>query len=267
MTLTPIRYSWRLTDLEFMVLWEDARREEYPPAPFVFTTKIPTIREFARAKEITRRNLRDRYDGELYPLMETIAHPDIRVVVDAWDPADLDRPAGLVRLLAVRRGDLGCLVTELPGESHWYSGGFIITECTALELADVVAEAMPELPAGRLPQLVLATPADEENLDYSYERSAVRDSFAESAAERAAAFLRMPAERTGSITIQQGHSLFGPRGITSHRLTWRDLIDDGRYVIDDQTPPVAMPVDRKRLRLLLNNRIAAVVAAIRDERA
>ncbi|MEU4342430.1 hypothetical protein AB0H00_14360 [Nocardia sp. NPDC023852] len=38
------------------------------------------------------------------------------------------------------------------------------------------------------------------------------------------------------IGIEQGRLRFGPRGITRRALAWRDLADDGRYVITRGTP-------------------------------
>jgi EspG family len=141
-------------------------------------------------------------------------------------------------------------------------------------LADTVAAAMPEAKPGRQSDLVL--PGGEapvlpgqraaEGVDYSFGESAVTDSFDDAVTDRAQRFLDTAPECTGTIEIVQGRSIFGPRGMTRHRLEWRDLADDGRYVIDDQHPPVATAVDTTKLVAMINTRIAAIVRAIKDER-
>ncbi|MFE9321093.1 hypothetical protein ACIHDR_14735 [Nocardia sp. NPDC052278] len=51
----------------------------------------------------------------------------------------------------------------------------------------------------------------------------------------------------------------------SHRtLEWRDLVDDGRYLMDDNGT-VAVPVDRDRLRAMVDTDIGMVIGAIEDE--
>lgn len=55
--------------------------------------------------------------------------------------------------------------------------------------------------------------------------------------------------------------------MTKHKLQWRDLVEDGRNVIDDdQHPPVTIAADRRRPGLMINVKVAEVVHAIEDER-
>ncbi|MEV0252255.1 ESX secretion-associated protein EspG [Nocardia sp. NPDC050712] len=258
-----MRQSWTFTDLEFFTLWE-AQRQELLPLPFTFTSRVLGFEEFAEAKYHTWERMARTLDPDLRSLVAGAVQPDIRVVVDAWNQADLDKPEGIVRLLATRHGDRGCVINQVPGETYWYSGGFTVTQCSAIELADAVTAAIPDLPAGSMADVVLATKIDDD-MDYSYGQSSVHDSFHDSVAERSDSFLQAPTDRVGYIEIQQARSIFGPRGLTKHRLELRDLAGDGRYIVDDQTPPVARGVDRRQLRDLMNTRIAAVVRSIKDE--
>lgn len=253
------------TDLEFFALCR-AHKQEYVPPPFVFRSEIATSEEFEELAREKLDGLRARWDPQWSTMIEALVHHDIRLIIDAWDEDDADRPEGIVRVLAIRRGDRGYVVCQQPGKTFWHSGDFTVTECAALELASAAVDMMPEVKPGSRREVVLSTDEDDDGLDYSYGRSAVRDSFADSMDVNSEEFLKAPTERIGSISVIQGRSLFGPRGITEHRLRWRDLVDDGRYVIDDRTPPVAVPASARRLTELINTRIAAVVRAIKDER-
>ncbi|WP_306360364.1 hypothetical protein [Nocardia sp. CC227C] len=50
-------------------------------------------------------------------------------------------------------------------------------------------------------------------------------------------------------------------------MRWRDIVDDGRYAVTGDDPPVATGVDAERSTVLVNSEIAEVVRAIRKERA
>ncbi|WP_378737219.1 ESX secretion-associated protein EspG [Nocardia brasiliensis] len=257
--------TWKLTDLEFYVLWQGLKLGGLP-YPFYFQSDTTDPEAFETEVIAVKDRLRLQLDPAISDMLEALVEPDVRIEVHGWDGRAPRTPEALVRMNAVRRGDKGFVVTCLPGRTFWHSGGYTVTECDPLRLADAVVERLPDTPAGKLTEFVLTPPGDAAELDYSFGTSAVHDSFEDSVSERSSSFMNAPATKIGTIHIVQGRSLFGPRGITRHELDWRDLVDDGRYVIDDQHPPVASPVDRKRLIGLINTRIAAVVRAIKDER-
>ncbi|MEV0293221.1 ESX secretion-associated protein EspG [Nocardia sp. NPDC050710] len=257
--------TWEFTDLEFVVLWEGLKLGGLP-FPFYFTTDIDDIDVYESRKIAAKEALRARLGWSFDEVLTALAEPDLKVVVNGRDGRIPRKPEGLIRLLAVRRGNSGYLLSSLPGKTYWSSGGFTVTECDPLRLADVVVAALPERESGRRSETVLPSTEGSEDLDYDYGQSTVHDSFADSYAERADSFLKAPATSLGTIDIVQGRSVFGPRGITQHRIGWRDLEEDGRYLIDDQNPPVASGIDRKRLIAAINTRVVAVVRAIKDER-
>ncbi|MFI9506334.1 ESX secretion-associated protein EspG [Nocardia sp. NPDC052566] len=254
--------SWRFTDIEFVVLLSDIA--ESLPEPFYYTVRTADGMKYDAQQVKAREDLRRRLDPGFAEVLQVVARPDLRVTARAWDGADWRRTDRLTRVLGVRREDRGYLITQLPGETFWHSGDFIVTECAALELGDRIVAALPEAEPGRLPDTVLPSRTEEE-MDYSFVRSQVLDSFQDSNVERSRYLRETAAERVGAIEIIQGQSAYGPRGRTEHELELRDLVDDGRYVIDDQNPPVAIGADAKRLTTMVNNRIAAVVRAIKDE--
>jgi hypothetical protein len=199
-------------------------------------------------------------------VLDVLAFPDLRIVAEGYDGQDPWKPEVPVRLHGVRRGDHGYVFSELSGETYWHSGGFTVTECDPVDLAGVIVRALPDVGPGRSADVALSTRVERNDLDYSYGGSAVRDSFDDSVSDRSATFLALPASCVGTIDVIQGRSRFGPRGITRHRLEWRDVEEDGRYAIDDGNPPIAMATDAKRLTAMTNTRVAEVVRAIKDER-
>ncbi|WP_378733887.1 ESX secretion-associated protein EspG [Nocardia brasiliensis] len=257
--------TWTLTDLEFLVLWEGVR-QDFLPAPLTFTSRTPGYRDFLREKAETRDRL--RHNGEsLDHIFAMLMNPDIAIQVRGHNGRCCADPASSIRMLAVRAGEQGCLVTQLPGETVRHSAGFTVTSCAALALADTVAAALPTVAAGTRANVELLTQPEYDEMDYRYRESIVHNVAGGSTWERSTEFLRHPAALVGTIDVVQGRSLFGPRGITRSRLQWRDLEDDGRYVIADQWTPIAEPACAQRLTALINVRIAEVVRAIKDERA
>ncbi|WP_225726877.1 MULTISPECIES: ESX secretion-associated protein EspG [unclassified Nocardia] len=260
--------TWNFTDIEFAALWEQLA-EQFLPAPFSYLTETESYDEHEREKAAARQRVRATLDDAFDGVLEALAQPDIRLVVTGSD-ADPDNPAGLIRLLAARRGDRGYLAKQLPGKTIWHSGGFVVTECDPLRLADIVVAELPRTNAGRQDHVVLIEPEerDDDDFDYAYGRSKVNaDAIENSFRSRSLAFHSTPVDSVGLIEIVQGRSRFGPRGITRYHLGWRDLVGDGRYVTVFDTPPVAVAADGGRMTALLNAEIIKVVRTIRDERA
>ncbi|MBF6438632.1 ESX secretion-associated protein EspG [Nocardia cyriacigeorgica] len=258
--------TWGFSDIEFVVLWESLRRGGLP-FPLFYTGRTEDPEQFKAEKLAARDDVRRRLGSSFDAVLEAIADPDLRIVINGGDGRAPREPKGLVRLHGARRQNTGYIIEQLPGETYWHSGGFTVSECEAVSLAEAMVAKMPEAEPGRQRDVVLPAENPSEELDHSYGGSAVHDSFDDSVGQRGATFLATPAPSYGTIDVVQGFSIFGPRGITKHRLRWRDLEEDGRYVIGDETPPVARPADRKHLVNAINTRVAAVIRAIKDERA
>lgn len=257
----------KLQDLEFVTLWERLKDDSLP-APFVFTSRTREYHEFLREKrEVAERLLSER-NVERDVALEAIANPDLFIVVNGHDGRDPRRADARVRLLATRRGSRGFLVTQLAGETDMHSGGFTITECDPLRLSDMVVAALPPAEPGEQGQITLANTGSDKGAEYEYVRPLVRDARDDHLPLRTRKFLAVPATCKGTIDIVQGHSRFGPKGIATHTLEWRDLEDDGRYIIaDSESQAIATAADPKRMISVINTRIAAVIRAIKDERA
>ncbi|MBF6327528.1 ESX secretion-associated protein EspG [Nocardia transvalensis] len=255
--------TWHFTDLEFVVAWEPMQTGAAVPEPFTYTCRTPDYDEYEREKDRTRQRLH-WLDADIDAVLQALVLPDIRIVVTGW-AEDSGEPKDRIRLLAARSGPIGCLVTQLPGETVWHSGGFTVAEHDPLALADAVAAALPQRQPGTLGRVVLESGTGE--LDYSLRRSQAHELTHDRELDRLQRYLRAPKSGHGTIRIIQGSSRYGPRGITRRTLQWRDLHGDGRYAIIGTSPPVATAVDTRRLTALINAEIVEVIRAIKDERS
>ncbi|MFI1915033.1 ESX secretion-associated protein EspG [Nocardia sp. NPDC020380] len=255
--------TWKFTDLEFLALWEDLG-EESLPFPLVFSSRTEWwddhLANMARARQ--RLSLRE---DDFDEVLRALRMPEIRIEVQGWDGRDRLAAESSIRLYGVRSGEAGFLVTQWPGETVRHSAGFTVAEYWASELTDAVVAALPETAAGRGPEMVLAEAEDTEDIDFGFGLSPAHERLEGTVVDRAADFLAVPVPSMGTIDIVQGRSRFGPRGITRHRIEWRDLEDDGRYVVTGEHPPVAAPADRRRMVATLEAHLSEVALVIADE--
>ncbi|MFE3756932.1 ESX secretion-associated protein EspG [Nocardia tengchongensis] len=258
--------TWRFDDFTFDVLWEHVAGEELP-APLIHTSRTTDYLDYLRERREAVECLKARWDRSFDRVAEVIKEPDLLLAVSGFDGRDPRRAEGCVRLLGLRRRDQGFVIQQLPGETYVHSGGFVVTECDPVRLADAVSQLLPECEPGRLGNVELADESADDSVDREYGRSVVGDNLGDSANLRRKRFLETPMSCVGAIDVVQGSSKYGPRGITQFQLRWCDLEDDGRYVIGGEPPFVAVSADALRLTSMINARVAAVVQAIKDERA
>lgn len=257
---------WTLSDIEFSTLWAETKEGFALPTPLMALSRIRDAAEYDRHRILALERLRSLSDFDMAAVMRTLARPDISLAVDCSDPSSPGDPAELIRVHAARLGADGLVVRQLPGETVWHSGGFILIRCAAVDLARVVVEHLPIVPAGNLGEISLAIL--DTGLDHTYGRSPVRArAFSTSPGDTAVRrVFEAPAASIGAIEILQARSEFGPRGTLRYFLGWRDLAGDGRYLITDGNPPAVTPVDTQRFIAQINVRIATIVQALREER-
>ncbi|MEC3920341.1 ESX secretion-associated protein EspG [Nocardia sp. CDC160] len=257
--------TWFLSDLEFFVLWQDWVGDHLP-APLLFTSRAVRWVEFMREVSIARERLHHELDGSFTQVLETIARPELRIVVHGVDGENPQNPQRSIRMLVARCGDRGYRVVQAPGETIWHSGGFEVTELGGEGIARAVVESLPRVPAGALGEITLPDEHDQADVDYSLQRSMVTASaFGDSADHRTSTFLRARADTVGVVKVTQGRSKFGPRGLSTQIVSWRDLHGDGRYVISARRPSIAVAADSNRFRAIVNLAVRTVSDAVEDE--
>jgi hypothetical protein len=253
--------SWTITDLEFFVICEELGAGI--PEPMTFRSRTPLWEDFVREKKEVRARLSTPGNAEFLMAFGTLLRPQVRVVVEGWDDRDPENPDGYLRMVGARCAGFGYLASQLPGETFAHSGGFTVVEFDAAELPDRVVAGMPAAAAGSQPDLALVTLHAGAEKDRFISDAVLGASFEQGA--RSAAFLRSATTCKGRIDVIQGHSVFGPRGITRHRLNWRDHLGDGRYVVRPGHPPTAGPVTGPQLRGLIADNIGKVLQTLADE--
>lgn len=261
--------TWKFTDLELLSVWQGLG-EEFLPDPLTFASRTEWWDDHLANMARARESLRSR-DDDYAEVLHAVLMPELRVEVDGWDGRDRLSASGRVRMLGVRSGEAGYLLVQHPGETYRHSSGFTLSEFYAEELAERVVAELPDTPAGRdFPgagggDLVLAETEDVEDVDYEFGLSPAHETLEGTTVTRAADFLAAPAPSVGTIDVVQGRSRFGPRGIARYRMQWRDLEDDGRYLVIGDHPPVATAADRRRMVTTLDTHIAEVVQVMADE--
>ncbi|MFC9995472.1 ESX secretion-associated protein EspG [Nocardia sp. NPDC127526] len=258
--------TWSFGDVELVALWTADKRRESLPHPLTFLSNTPMLDDYERELSDIRERMRDVMDDGFGAVLDVLARPDVRIRVEGFDGRDPDDPRARVRLYAALTAKHCYLIRQRPGATIWHSGGYVITEHEAPSLSRAVCAELPEMPAGRMDPVLMLHAIDDElpgvanqDMDYSGGRSAVSVDAQDSVEDREAAFMRAPATYLGTIEIAQGHSIYGPRGITSRWVAWRDLEDDGRYAIAVTARPLAVPVDRTRMIAMIDSAIADVL--------
>jgi hypothetical protein len=262
---------WEFGDLEFVALWNRADGD-FVPHPLTFSSTIPTWEEFATATARLAGRVHRLRDAGADDLIRVLTEPDIQITVLGNDGRDPFDPSGVIRLLCARKGAQGWVVRQLPGETIWDSSGFVATDCEATQLAAAITRELPKSPPGRIPEQPLTTAprpdeSDSAATDHHYGRSSVLRQLEYAGVHTTRDFLTAPLDTMGEIEITQCHSKFGPRGCLTRRIQWRDLHDDGRYVIPPDEPPIAAAADDQHLIARINIEVAAIVQRVRDERA
>ncbi|WP_378737205.1 ESX secretion-associated protein EspG [Nocardia brasiliensis] len=250
--------TWTFTDDEFDALWE-RYSNTHLPAPFMYTARTVRLDDYERESFQTWERLRRTLDSSFHEVLETFLRPEVSVVGYGWNEQDMNNPEKRTRVRAVRAGSRGYLMTQLPGETIWHSGGFVITDCGPHGLAEAALAALPQSDkAGRLKNVPIVVNRHDDG-DYDSAGSVALDYSRDTSAQRSQQFFDIPATSTGAITIHQGRSKFGPRGILQEILMWRDLPDDGRYVIKVDNAPVAIGVGPERLRRMVDDAIEMIL--------
>ncbi|WP_039826307.1 ESX secretion-associated protein EspG [Nocardia testacea] len=228
--------------------------------PFTYTSRTRLAADYRIEKAATLRALHDRDDYDLYAMADANSRPDVTITAKAWNDQDPEEATGWIRVHAVRQRARGFVIVQRPGETFWHSGGFDVTACDPHALAESVLAALPEAAAGRMPQVTLVDPATAPDTRPYVPLISDDDEYEDDEVYRSAAFLAAPATAAGTIQVLQGRSMFGPRGRVDMGMRWRDLPDDGRYVIPmNQDVEVATGMGTRRMIEWAQDQIAEVL--------
>lgn len=258
----------RLTSLELVVLWELMSSDRLP-----FPLRHwPTHRyqdDYIRAKkETAERILRNPplqppygwATADLLQLWKAAVNPDIVIWAAGEGPGD----ETVTRVVGLRRESFALVLAQQPGETSEHSGDVDVYQTDVVGLAGAVIGRLPRVGRGKDKEIPIY-PAESDRVGYRYDSSPVRDPI-ETPQQRSDRWRRAMTTQTGKLKVEPGsgaHWIQDRRGFVVH---WYDLADDGRYLVEPKTNPVAVAVDDNAFEIFVNQRVAELVRRIREDR-
>ncbi len=237
--------KWDFTGLEFQVLCERFRDGALPTPLFYTLDEEMTLDESAVLKNRAWGELRARWDPAWDLMIEVMCSPDLFIRLRGWDEQDMDNGKKRLYMHFARSGAQAFKFEQKPGKSFWHTDGFVVTECDPRGLAAAVVRSLPAVEAGRSASVPVVT--DPQEYSRHTGSSMFRDDDDDDAPViRSRKFWETRATLTGTVLIAQGRSKYGPRGIHETKMLWRDVVNDGRYVMAMDDSPVAMATGPKR---------------------
>ncbi|MFF3566702.1 ESX secretion-associated protein EspG [Nocardia jiangxiensis] len=234
--------SWTFTGIEFQVLCEKYRGGEMPDPLFWTLDEHMTIDKSAALKADVWQELRAKWDPSWDSMIDVMCAPEIYIRLHGWDERDMDNGKKNIYIHFARSGAQAFKFEQKPGKTYWHTDGYIVTECDPRSLASEVVRSLPPTEAGSLSSTpIIIDPAEHVGHGGG---SFFKDDDEDPPAVASTKFFNMPASKTGTLRVVQGRSKFGPRGIQETKLLWRDVIGDGRYVMNMDDSPVAVGIGR-----------------------
>ncbi|MEU1430699.1 ESX secretion-associated protein EspG [Nocardia sp. NPDC005746] len=250
--------NWELTHEEFKVLC-NRYLDGWLPPPLTYSSRIPTFDAYESELSRVEAELRDRLDAGLNIPFDTLANPEVFVVLGSWCDSDFENPAKQVRIHAARRGWHAVMVIQHMGETIYHSTGYTLIECDPDALSMLMVGELPDTVAASGSPLPMVFDPPERD-PYEIRQSVAFDSFDDTLEVRSRAFWSRTAERSGVIRVVQGRSIYGPRGRLMTSAFWRDVVGEGRYLIEvDESDTRAMGADSTMLAQSIDRRTALVL--------
>ncbi|MEV0948198.1 ESX secretion-associated protein EspG [Rhodococcus sp. NPDC049939] len=222
---------WGLTGPQFSALWARTGQDRIP-YPFRVTSTLHTAAEY----EAEQHRIRADFSGPRHDLLDSallvLAVPDVRIEISGSRGTDGQAP---IRMMgAVARGH-GVAAVQNPDSA------VVIRSCEPYDVARQLIAQLPDVEAGSAQGIVFAR---HEDATTGHARLATR-------------ILSRPATGQGIVTVTRG---------TRHRpkpvggLAWRDIEDDGRYLVWGDTNVAVEPGTSWDL-LSAVNRLTGPIAA------
>ncbi|WAM13745.1 ESX secretion-associated protein EspG [Rhodococcus sp. JS3073] len=190
---------WVLSGPQFSALWARTGQDRIP-YPFEVTSTLATADEYEAEQNRIRADFSGPEHDPLASALLVLAEPDLRIEISGSAGAD-DGSAAIRMTGALARGH-GVAAVQHPGAD------VVIRNCEPYDVGRQLIAQLPDADAGTAAGVVVpTTPAGSA---------------------RAARILDRPSTSQGVVTVIRGprHS---PRPVGG--LAWRDIEDDGRYLV------------------------------------
>ncbi|MEU7630748.1 ESX secretion-associated protein EspG [Nocardia sp. NPDC049220] len=223
--------DWRFSGQEFEILWSAYGRDRLP-YPIRYRPEEMDFADLKRQREVAVTALLGRYAADLERALDVLLEPDVRVESKAMGGADMST---VFRFYGAVRGRIGATAIQLPGTASDTGGDVIVRCCTASEVAEHAAAALPKAPAGTHPPIEVrraeVTADRERHIHRPYEIGVVAQLDQIFKRERLA---------LGEITVFAGSAVDARPGF-GRGFWWMDYVD-GRYYVKTGDPIIAKPM-------------------------
>ncbi len=239
----PSSQEWRLTTQQFRLFWADCDGAGFPSELCPLGVEVDVDAEMQRLSELTAvADLRARSTPMMRSAMTTLTHPRYTIAIqgiDARKPlADTSHHLRIVSAWS-GSGDVVIVARQEPGPNISHGGDVVVTRHVMREWTrDLLRMLPPSSGAGSLSPDD-AVPFVEIPIDVEVFRQV---SPAASPVTAAGAFVHQSPSTCGSIRVQVGSEADGRRPSVL-TLQYRDIVDDGRYLLIVDSLGTARGVD------------------------
>ncbi|WP_067667223.1 ESX secretion-associated protein EspG [Nocardia miyunensis] len=258
-----IVHRGRLTSLELVVLWELMSSDRLP-FPLTHWPTQQYEDDYIRAKRETAERLLGILPLDAQQLWEAAVNPDIVIWAAGEAPDDETDLSAVTRVVGLRREGYAVVLVQQPGESIERGGDVEVYQTDVVGLANAVIGQLPKVGRGKQGEVAIL-PEQPDGMDHSSSSSPVLDSN-DSERQRSARWRNAKATQLGELKVEPGSGAHWIQDRSGYLVRWRDLADDGRYLIEPKPNPVATPVDDNAFETFVNRRVAELVRRIRENR-
>ncbi|WP_027501166.1 ESX secretion-associated protein EspG [Rhodococcus sp. UNC363MFTsu5.1] len=223
---------WRLTALEFTVMWERFGRDRLP-YPFQFRGTAATDEEFLADRRAAARKVVSMLDEGLYEALVALAEPVVRIELCGFRGPGHE---SMIRMHAGIRQSVAAVAVQLPGPDLHAGADVLLASAPVAQLGTLVAQSIPPVAPGRrrgvsVPRVVAPVSGGSVMQPASGARgSAERDEF-----------FRRPRTGLGEVTVFAGPAYDNRPTGDGQGFHWMDFADDGRYLVRGSDIVSALP--------------------------
>ena len=265
-------YRGRLTSLEVTVLWE-MLSDDTLPFPLTHSPTQQYEEDYLRAKRETAERLVGNppshaphgWDSaDLLRLWQAAVNPDIVIWAAGEAPDDETDMSAVTRVVGLRREGYAVVLVQQPGESIDRGGDIDVYQTDVVGLANAVIAQLPKVGPGKQREVPILAQR-QDGMDSGDDSSPVFDSM-DPPHLRSERWRSAKTRQLGELRVEPGSAAHWIQDRRGYLVRWRDVADDGRYLIEPTPNPIAIPVDDDGFESFVNQRVAELVRRIRENR-
>ncbi|MFC9897062.1 ESX secretion-associated protein EspG [Nocardia sp. NPDC127579] len=253
-----------MTSLELAVLWELMSNDKLP-FPLAHWPTHQYEDDYIRAKKETAERLLAYLPEDAEQLWEAAVNPDIVIWAAGESPDDETDMSAVTRVVGLRREGYAVVLVQEPGESIERGGDIDVYETDIPGLARAVIEHLPKVGRGTQGEVPIVSKR-ADRMEYGYGSSRVLAPSQSTTHQRSDAWRGAKATQIGELKVEPGGGAHWIQDRRGYLMRWRDLADDGRYLIEPRPNPIAIPVDDRAFERIVNQYVAELVRRIRENR-